>query len=166
MSGGAGGAVAEGEGTRAAIAGGVGSGGVGVEVTPMEDSAASTRRPRPASPPGFLSVPLFPPRSSLRPVAVEPRVFLQGYWRHWLCRWWRVSSGWRVRRGSSLRGHSSSSSSTSSRSSSRSSSSSSSSSSNSSSSSSNNNSSRSSNRSSSSNNNSSKSSLSRSVRRG
>ncbi|CAI7884874.1 unnamed protein product [Closterium sp. NIES-53] len=47
-------------------------GGVGVEVTPVEDTAASNRRPRPASPPGFLSVLRFPPRSSLRQVAAEP----------------------------------------------------------------------------------------------
>ncbi|CAI7846391.1 unnamed protein product [Closterium sp. NIES-54] len=75
MSEGAGGAVAEGEGAGAAGAGGVGSGGaggVGVEVTPMEDTAVSTRRPRPASPSGFPSVPQFPPRSSLQPVATEP----------------------------------------------------------------------------------------------
>ncbi|CAI7786149.1 unnamed protein product [Closterium sp. NIES-54] len=74
-SGGAGGAVAEGEGVGAAGVGGVGSGGaggVGVEVTLVEDTAASTRRPRPASPPGFPSVPQFPTRSSLRPVAAEP----------------------------------------------------------------------------------------------
>ncbi|CAI7840345.1 unnamed protein product [Closterium sp. NIES-53] len=58
----------------AAGAGGVssgGAGGVGVEVTPVEDTAASSRRPRPASPPGLPSVPQFPPRSSLRPVAAE-----------------------------------------------------------------------------------------------
>ncbi|CAI7877336.1 unnamed protein product [Closterium sp. NIES-53] len=69
-------AVAKGEGAGAAGAGGVGSGGVGgvgVEVTPMEDMAASTRRSRPASPPGFPSIPQFPPRSSLQPVAMEPR---------------------------------------------------------------------------------------------
>ncbi|CAI7847379.1 unnamed protein product [Closterium sp. NIES-54] len=75
VSGGAGGAVAEGEGTGAVGAGGVrsqGVGVVGVEVTPVEDTAASSRRPRPASPPGFPSVPQFPPRSSLRPVAAEP----------------------------------------------------------------------------------------------
>ncbi|CAI7894889.1 unnamed protein product [Closterium sp. NIES-53] len=75
VSGGAGGAVAEGEGTGAAGAGGVGSGGagaVGVEITPVEDTAASTRRPCPASPPGFPSVPHFPPRSSLQPIAAEP----------------------------------------------------------------------------------------------
>ncbi|CAI7864224.1 unnamed protein product [Closterium sp. NIES-53] len=74
-SGGAGGAVAEGEGAGAAGVGGVGSGGaggVGVEVTLVEDTAASTRRPRPASPPGFPSVPQFPTHSSLRPVAAEP----------------------------------------------------------------------------------------------
>ncbi|CAI7844604.1 unnamed protein product [Closterium sp. NIES-53] len=76
VSRGAGGAVADGEGTGAAGAGGVGSrgaGGVGVEVTPVEDTAASSRRPRPGSPPGFPSVPQFPPRSSLLPVAAEPR---------------------------------------------------------------------------------------------
>ncbi|CAI7927533.1 unnamed protein product, partial [Closterium sp. NIES-54] len=72
VSGGAGGAVAEDEGTGAAGAGGVGSGGVGVVVTPVEDTSASTRRPRPASPPGFPSVPEFPPHSSLRLVAAEP----------------------------------------------------------------------------------------------
>ncbi|CAI7807529.1 unnamed protein product [Closterium sp. NIES-53] len=55
VSGGARGAVAEGEGTGAAKAGGVGSG------------AAS-----PASPPSFPPVPQFPPRSSLRLVASEP----------------------------------------------------------------------------------------------
>ncbi|CAI7758488.1 unnamed protein product [Closterium sp. NIES-54] len=49
-----------------------GAGVVGVEVTPVEDTTASSRRPRPASPPGFPSVPQFPPHSSLRPVAVEP----------------------------------------------------------------------------------------------
>ncbi|CAI7873367.1 unnamed protein product [Closterium sp. NIES-53] len=43
-----------------------------MEVTPVEDTAASTRRPRPVSPPGFPSVPQFPPRSSLQPVATEP----------------------------------------------------------------------------------------------
>ncbi|CAI7910803.1 unnamed protein product [Closterium sp. NIES-54] len=75
VSGGAGGAVAEGEGTGAAGAGGVGFGGargVGVEVTPVEDTAASSRRTHPASPPGFPFVLQFPPRSSLRPVAAEP----------------------------------------------------------------------------------------------
>ncbi|CAI7856600.1 unnamed protein product [Closterium sp. NIES-53] len=54
------GAVAEGEGTGVARAGGVGSGGaggLGVEVTCMVDTAASSQRPRPASPPGFPSVP-------------------------------------------------------------------------------------------------------------
>ncbi|CAI7792758.1 unnamed protein product [Closterium sp. NIES-53] len=78
---GAGGAVAEGEGTGAARAGGVGSGGaggVGVEVTPMEDTATSSRWPRPTSPPTFPSVPQFPPRSSLRPVAAEPGGVLAG----------------------------------------------------------------------------------------
>ncbi|CAI7734713.1 unnamed protein product [Closterium sp. NIES-53] len=67
--------IAEGEGAGDARAGGVGSGGaggVGVEVTPVEDTAASTRRPRPTSPSSFPSVPQFPPRSSLRPVAAEP----------------------------------------------------------------------------------------------
>ncbi|CAI7843079.1 unnamed protein product [Closterium sp. NIES-54] len=75
VSGGAGGAVAEGEGIGAAGAGGVGpggAGGVGVEVTPVEDMAATTRRPRPTSPSVFSSVPQFPPRSSLRPVVAEP----------------------------------------------------------------------------------------------
>ncbi|CAI7839831.1 unnamed protein product, partial [Closterium sp. NIES-54] len=74
-------AVAEGEGTGAAGANGVGSGGaegVGVEVTPVEETAASSRRPRPMSPPGFLSVPQFPPRSSLQPVAAEPGGVLAG----------------------------------------------------------------------------------------
>ncbi|CAI7767741.1 unnamed protein product [Closterium sp. NIES-54] len=81
VSGGAGGAVAEGVGTEAAGAGGVGSGGagvVGVEVTPVEDTAASSWRPRPASPPGFPSVLQFPPRSSLRPVVAEPGGVLAG----------------------------------------------------------------------------------------
>ncbi|CAI7872377.1 unnamed protein product, partial [Closterium sp. NIES-54] len=75
VSGGAGGAVAEGEGTEAAGAGDVGSGGAGVvsvEVTPVEDTAASSWQPHPARPPGFLSVPQFPLRSSLQPVAAEP----------------------------------------------------------------------------------------------
>ncbi|CAI7812075.1 unnamed protein product, partial [Closterium sp. NIES-53] len=69
-------AIAEGEGAGAAGACGVGSGGaggVGVEVTPVEDTAASTRWPRPASAPGFPSVLQFPPCSSLQPVAMEPR---------------------------------------------------------------------------------------------
>ncbi|CAI5975160.1 unnamed protein product [Closterium sp. NIES-64] len=39
----------------------------------MEDTAASSRRPRLASPPGFPSVPQSPPRSSQRLVAAEPR---------------------------------------------------------------------------------------------
>ncbi|CAI5500335.1 unnamed protein product [Closterium sp. Naga37s-1] len=75
VSGGAGGAVAEGEDAGAGGARGVGSGGavgVGVEVTPVEDTAASSRRPRPASPPGFPVVPQFPPCSPLRLVAAEP----------------------------------------------------------------------------------------------
>ncbi|CAI7866096.1 unnamed protein product, partial [Closterium sp. NIES-53] len=75
VSGGVGGAVAEVEGTGAAGACGVGSGGeggVGVEFTPVEDMAALTQRPRPTSPPGFSSVPQFPPRTSLRSVAAEP----------------------------------------------------------------------------------------------
>ncbi|CAI7773357.1 unnamed protein product [Closterium sp. NIES-53] len=75
VSGVAGGAVAEGEGTGATGAGGVGSGvagGAGVEVTLVEDTAASTQWPRATSPLGFPSVPQFPPRSSLRPVAAEP----------------------------------------------------------------------------------------------
>ncbi|CAI7845673.1 unnamed protein product [Closterium sp. NIES-54] len=81
VSGGVGGAVAEGEGTGAAGAGGVssgGAGGVGVEVTPVENTAVLTRQPRPASPPGFPSVPQFPPRSSLQPVAAEPGGVLAG----------------------------------------------------------------------------------------
>ncbi|CAI7853061.1 unnamed protein product [Closterium sp. NIES-54] len=81
VSGGVGGSAAEGEGTGAAGAGSVGpggAGGVGVEVTPVGDMAASTRRPRPTSPRGFPSVPQFPPRSSLRPVAAEPGGVLWG----------------------------------------------------------------------------------------
>ncbi|CAI7914683.1 unnamed protein product [Closterium sp. NIES-54] len=75
VSGGAGGAVAEGEGTgatgaRRASSGG--AGGVRVETTPEEDTAVSTQRPRPTSPPGFPFVPQFPPRSPPRPVAAEP----------------------------------------------------------------------------------------------
>ncbi|CAI7904255.1 unnamed protein product [Closterium sp. NIES-54] len=71
----AGGATAEGGGTRAAGPGGAGSGGAGdvrVETFPVEDTAISTRRSSPASPPSFPSVPQFPPRSSLRPVATKP----------------------------------------------------------------------------------------------
>ncbi|CAI7932448.1 unnamed protein product [Closterium sp. NIES-54] len=70
VSGGAGGAVAEGEGTGAAGARGASSGGAGVvrvETAPEEDTAVSTQRPHPATPPGF-----FPPRSPPRPVAAEP----------------------------------------------------------------------------------------------
>ncbi|CAI7734401.1 unnamed protein product [Closterium sp. NIES-53] len=76
VSGGVGGVVAQGEGTGDAGSGGVasrGAGGVGVEVTPVEDTAASSRRPRPVSPLVFPSVSQFPPRSSLLPVATEPR---------------------------------------------------------------------------------------------
>ncbi|CAI7856121.1 unnamed protein product [Closterium sp. NIES-54] len=75
VSGGAGGAVAEGESTGAAgarRASSGGAGGVRVETTPEEDTAVSTQRPRPASPPGFPSVPQFPPSSPPRPVAAEP----------------------------------------------------------------------------------------------
>ncbi|CAI7774291.1 unnamed protein product [Closterium sp. NIES-54] len=66
---------AEGEGTRAAGAHRPSSGGargVRVETTPEEDTAVSTQRPRPASPPGFLSIPQFPPCSPPWPVAAEP----------------------------------------------------------------------------------------------
>ncbi|CAI7806358.1 unnamed protein product [Closterium sp. NIES-53] len=75
VSGGAGGAAAEGGGTGAAgpgCAGSGGAGGVRVETTPVEDTAVLTRQPHPTSPPGFPSVPRFPPRSSLRLVAAEP----------------------------------------------------------------------------------------------
>ncbi|CAI7920525.1 unnamed protein product, partial [Closterium sp. NIES-54] len=75
MSGGAGGAAVDGGGTGAAGPGGLGSkgaGGVKVETFPMEDTAVSTRRPRPASPPGFPYVPQFPPCSSLRPATSKP----------------------------------------------------------------------------------------------
>ncbi|CAI7895585.1 unnamed protein product [Closterium sp. NIES-53] len=68
MSGGAGGAAAEGEGI------GAGSGclgGVGVETTPVEDTGVLSRRPRPASPLGFPPVPQFHTRSSLQLVDVE-----------------------------------------------------------------------------------------------
>ncbi|CAI7903678.1 unnamed protein product [Closterium sp. NIES-54] len=81
VSGGARGAVSEGEVTGAAGAGGVGSGGaggVGVEVTPVEDMEASSRQPRPASPPCFPSVPQFPLRSSLQSIAAEPGGVLVG----------------------------------------------------------------------------------------
>ncbi|CAI7839795.1 unnamed protein product [Closterium sp. NIES-54] len=74
---GARGAVAEGEGTGAAGARRVSSGGAGgvrVETTPEEDMAVSTLRPRPNSPLGFPSVPQFPPRSPPRPVAAEPGI--------------------------------------------------------------------------------------------
>ncbi|CAI7812746.1 unnamed protein product [Closterium sp. NIES-54] len=66
----------EGEGTMAAGAGGPSSGdagGVGMEAPPVEDTAASSWRPRPTPPPGFPSVPQFPPHSSLQLVAAEPR---------------------------------------------------------------------------------------------
>ncbi|CAI7812372.1 unnamed protein product [Closterium sp. NIES-53] len=59
VSGVAGGAAAEGEGTGAAGAGGAGSEGagcVGVEATPVEDTTASTWRPRPSSPLSFPGV--------------------------------------------------------------------------------------------------------------
>ncbi|CAI7846768.1 unnamed protein product [Closterium sp. NIES-53] len=42
------------------------------EVQLQRDTAASSRWPHPASPPGFPSVPQFPPRSSLRLVDAEP----------------------------------------------------------------------------------------------
>ncbi|CAI7873103.1 unnamed protein product [Closterium sp. NIES-53] len=42
------------------------------EVQLRRDTAASSRRPCPVSPPGFPSVPRFPPRSSLRLVVAEP----------------------------------------------------------------------------------------------
>ncbi|CAI7900232.1 unnamed protein product, partial [Closterium sp. NIES-54] len=75
VSGGAGGAVAEVEGTGAVGACGDssrGAGGVRVETTPEEDTALSTKRPRPASPPGFSSVPQFSPSSPPQSVAAEP----------------------------------------------------------------------------------------------
>ncbi|CAI7931980.1 unnamed protein product, partial [Closterium sp. NIES-54] len=75
VSGGAGGAVAEGEGTGAAgarRASSGGAGGVRVETTPEEDTAVSTQRPRPASPAGFPSVPQFLPTLPPRPVTAEP----------------------------------------------------------------------------------------------
>ncbi|CAI7921122.1 unnamed protein product [Closterium sp. NIES-53] len=75
VSGGAGGAVAEGEGTGAAgahRASSGGAGGVRVETTPEEDTSVSTQRPRPATPLGFPSVPQFPPHSPPRSVAAEP----------------------------------------------------------------------------------------------
>ncbi|CAI7878537.1 unnamed protein product [Closterium sp. NIES-54] len=76
VSRGAGGVAAEGGGTGAAGPGGADSGGtagVRVETFLVEDTAVSTRRPCPASPPGFPSVPRFPPRLALRPVVAEPR---------------------------------------------------------------------------------------------
>ncbi|CAI7810273.1 unnamed protein product [Closterium sp. NIES-54] len=75
VSGGAGGEHVEGGDTRAAGPGGAGSGGargVRVDTFPVEDMAVSTRRPRPASPLGFPSVPQFSPRAALRPVTAEP----------------------------------------------------------------------------------------------
>ncbi|CAI7811485.1 unnamed protein product [Closterium sp. NIES-54] len=81
VSGGAGGAAAEGVCTGAAGACGAdlgGAEGVRVETTPEEDTTVSTQRPRPALPPGFPSVPKFPPRSPLRPVAAEPGGALVG----------------------------------------------------------------------------------------
>ncbi|CAI7884026.1 unnamed protein product [Closterium sp. NIES-54] len=55
-----------------------GAGGVRVETFTVEDRAVSIQWPSLASPPGFPSVPQFPPRSSLRPVAVEPRGVFAG----------------------------------------------------------------------------------------
>ncbi|CAI7867948.1 unnamed protein product [Closterium sp. NIES-54] len=81
LSRGAGGAAAEGDGTRAVGAGGAGSGGaggVGVETTHVEDAAVLTRRPRSASPPGFPTVPQFPPRSPLWSAAAKPGVVPAG----------------------------------------------------------------------------------------
>ncbi|CAI7871870.1 unnamed protein product [Closterium sp. NIES-53] len=81
VSGGAGGAAAEGGGTGAAGPSGADSGGaagVRMETTLVEDTAGSTRRPHPASPPGFSSNPRFPPRSSLWQVTVEPGGILAG----------------------------------------------------------------------------------------
>ncbi|CAI7900261.1 unnamed protein product [Closterium sp. NIES-54] len=81
VSGGVGGAVVEGEGTGAARARGDssrGARGVRVETTLKEDTAVSTKRPRPASPPGFPSVPQFPPRSPPRSFAAEPRAVPAG----------------------------------------------------------------------------------------
>ncbi|CAI7767347.1 unnamed protein product, partial [Closterium sp. NIES-54] len=75
VSGGAGGAVAEGEGTgaaRARRASSGGAGGVRLETIPEEDTTVSTQRLRPASTPGFPSVPQFPPSLPPRPVAAEP----------------------------------------------------------------------------------------------
>ncbi|CAI7849409.1 unnamed protein product [Closterium sp. NIES-54] len=72
VSGGAGGAVAEGEGTGAAgarRASSGGAGGVRLETTPEEDTAVSTQWPGPASPPGLVRGPLpsppVPPAQSL-----------------------------------------------------------------------------------------------------
>ncbi|CAI7878918.1 unnamed protein product, partial [Closterium sp. NIES-54] len=48
-----------------------GAGGVGAEAPPVEDTAAMRLRPHPASPTGFSSVPQFPPRSSMQPLAAE-----------------------------------------------------------------------------------------------
>ncbi|CAI7856941.1 unnamed protein product [Closterium sp. NIES-54] len=67
--------VAEGEGTGAAGARRPSSRGIGsvrVETTSEEDTAVSTQRPRPASPPGFPSVPQFPPHLLLRLVITKP----------------------------------------------------------------------------------------------
>ncbi|CAI7770081.1 unnamed protein product [Closterium sp. NIES-53] len=75
VSGGAGVAVAEGGDTGAAGAHRAstgGAGGVRVETTPEEDTVVSTQRPLPASPPGILSIPQFPPSQPPRPVAAEP----------------------------------------------------------------------------------------------
>ncbi|CAI7813868.1 unnamed protein product [Closterium sp. NIES-54] len=69
------GATAEGGGSRAARLGGAGSGvaeGVRLETFPVEDTIVLTRRSSPTSPLGFPSVPQFPPRSTLRPLAAEP----------------------------------------------------------------------------------------------
>ncbi|CAI7766763.1 unnamed protein product [Closterium sp. NIES-53] len=81
VSRGAGGAAAKGGCTGAAGLGDTvsgGAGGVRVETFTVEDRAVSIQWPSLASPPGFPSVPQFPPRSSLRPVAVEPRGVFAG----------------------------------------------------------------------------------------
>ncbi|CAI7855824.1 unnamed protein product [Closterium sp. NIES-53] len=75
VSGGVGGVAMEGVGTGAAGARGDGSGGVGGvrgETTLEEDTAVSTQRPHPASPPSFPSFLQFLPCSPPWPVTAEP----------------------------------------------------------------------------------------------
>ncbi|CAI5967716.1 unnamed protein product [Closterium sp. NIES-64] len=83
-----------------------GAGGVGVEAPLVEDTAALSRRSRPASPPGFPSVPQFPPRLSQRSAAQSlgcPSRHARAHIAHCTSRPMRsVSYGWRVKSRSGL----------------------------------------------------------------